>query len=274
MRSKKGIHMMKSLRQSVDYVHCLVEDIMHVTEDNLGGSASAVLLIDGDHQELRFEFVHGPIEKMLKGATIGMETGLEGWVTQHGKPLVVNDVSEDGRFCKELDEITGFVTRSVICVPLFSQRRIVGVMDVINKSDGRGFNEQDLQTLLAVSSTTAKAVQLKLAGDTVLASVEEYQNLVGNLTARELQLLNVNDYQMAGALIDRAYPGPPAGSQKDPESDNANRSGEAVNVDRLTETVSVEARRRTADIIAEADDMARRRRQVILGWGGVNNPGL
>ena len=265
--------MTNSLAQSIDYIDYLVEEMMQVTEHNLNGSASAVLLVDRDFQELRFEYVHGPIEGMLKGAAIGVETGLEGWVAHHGEPVVVDDVSEDQRFYGALDEIAGFVTKSIICVPLFSQDRVIGVVEVINKSHGSKFTEQDLHTVQAIAPTLARAVELKITGESVLASVEDYRKVVGNLTGKELRLLSADGTPREQAAIDHIANGLPLGIAAERGDDDSNGSDTPATADRRSESLSVEAEERAASIIAEVDDRARQRRHVILGWDGVATPG-
>ena len=44
--------------------------------------------------------------------------GVAGWVFEHRKPAVVNNAYEDSRFCREIDVMTGFQTRNLICAPL------------------------------------------------------------------------------------------------------------------------------------------------------------
>ena len=119
---------MLSSRRHIKYIECLVEEIMSVTEETLQASASSLLLIDDEEQEMSFRFVHGPAEGILTEATLGTETGIAGWVARHREPVIVNDVSADQRFCGDLDEITGFRTRSVICAPLEAHGKLVGVI--------------------------------------------------------------------------------------------------------------------------------------------------
>lgn len=179
---------MRSLQRSMVYIQYLIEEIMRVTEQTLKASASSVLLVDQEQQELCFRFVHGSAEGILKEATLGTETGVAGWVARHGTPLIVNDAINDQRFCSDIDDITGFATKSILCVPLLAHDKVMGVIEVLNKLDGSDFNEQDLQTLMAVASTAAIAIELKLAEEAIRASEDHYSKLVGNLTDEEFML--------------------------------------------------------------------------------------
>jgi GAF domain-containing protein len=126
----------------------------------------------------------------LKGATVGIETGIVGWVARHGEPVIVNDVQGDQRFCSDMDEITTFATMSILCVPLMLKGKVIGVIEVLNKWDGNGFDERDLETLQEVAKTAAKAIELKQIDEILQASEERYVELVGQLTDREFKLFN------------------------------------------------------------------------------------
>ena len=181
---------MSTMQHNTVYVQHLIEEILLVTERTLKASASSLFLLDQGRQELCFQFVRGPAEGMLREAKLGTETGIAGWVACHGEPLMVNNVSQEQHFCKDIDEITGFTTKSIICAPLTAYGKVIGVIEVLNKLDGSDFNEQDLQTLVAVASTAAIAIKLKLAEEAISASESHYTELVGNLTDREFKLLN------------------------------------------------------------------------------------
>jgi CheY-like chemotaxis protein/putative methionine-R-sulfoxide reductase with GAF domain len=52
--------------------------------------------------------------------------GVAGYVAAKGKTMVENDTEKSSQFFQEIDKLTGFKTRSVLCVPLFSQRKVIG----------------------------------------------------------------------------------------------------------------------------------------------------
>ena len=143
---------------SVSRVTELVEQITQMTQHTLKASASSVLLLDETNDELYFDVAEGEAGKALTRIRLSSQSGIAGWVVHHGEPLMVNDVATDKRFNSWVDEVTGFVTRSMICVPLVIQRKTIGVLEVLNKVDGSDFNEQDLETLAAVASTAVMAI--------------------------------------------------------------------------------------------------------------------
>jgi len=160
---------------SVSDVSKLVEQITQITQDSLKASASSILLLDAEMQELFFEVAKGQAKKVLKQMRIGANSGIAGWVATHSKPLIVNDVAKDQRFNSAIDNSTGFVTRSIMCVPLVIHRKTIGVIQVLNKLDGGDFNEQDLEILVPVASTAAMAIENARLQESV---VNGYKNTV------------------------------------------------------------------------------------------------
>ena len=144
---------------SASEVSKMVDEIVTMTRQTLRASASSVLLIDEERQELLFEFADGAAGGVLKQVRLGIQSGIAGWVARHGCPIIVNDVTRDKRFFADVDKATGFVTRAIMCAPLVTRGKVIGVVEVLNKLDGSDFNEQDLETLVAVGATAAIAIE-------------------------------------------------------------------------------------------------------------------
>lgn len=169
---------------SVSELSNLVGQIVRMTEQALKASASSVLLLDEEKQELYFEFAEGEVGQTLEKdkVRINANTGIAGWVARHGKPVIVNDVTRDKRFCGDVDRVTGFNTRAIMCAPLIIYGKLIGVIEVLNKRDGSDFDEQDLDALEAVASIAAMSIEAKRAEEALRASEEHYSALVGSLT--------------------------------------------------------------------------------------------
>ncbi len=158
----------------------LITNIIRMTQHAIRASASSVLLFDDEGQELFFEMAEGQAQDTLKQIRLNTQTGIAGWVAKNGKPLMINDVSGDSRFNKRIDEVTGFTTESIICVPLLTHCKTIGVVEVLNKVGGKGFSRQDLETLVSVASTSAMAIENAKLQQNVLDS---YKSTVKALAA-------------------------------------------------------------------------------------------
>ena len=160
---------------SVSDLSKLVEQIVKMTQHAIEASASSVLLLDDSGNDLVFDVVLGGAKSTLKHLRISTQSGIAGWVARNGKPLIVNDVSQDERFNRQIDNTTGFVTRSIMCAPMTVQRKVIGVLEVLNKDDGTDFSVQNLETLLSVASTAAMAIEnLRLHK----SAIDEYENRI------------------------------------------------------------------------------------------------
>ena len=83
------------------------------------------------------------------------EQGICGWVAKHGQPLLVPDVSKEPRylFAEELKE-----TKSELCVPLKSQEKTIGVMNVESDEVG-AFDSSDLHLIELIASQVSIALE-------------------------------------------------------------------------------------------------------------------
>jgi len=165
---------------SVSKLNQLMKQVIRMTQQTLNAGASSILLFDNDERQLRFEIAEGESERILKQLKLNPQSGIAGWVAQHKKPLIINDVTRDQRFDRSVDEMTGFITKSVICAPLLVRRRLIGVIEVLNKADGSDFNEQDLGTLTSVASTAAMAIENTQLHQSVL---DAYKSTIKALAA-------------------------------------------------------------------------------------------
>src|SRR4030042_1485685 len=137
----------------------IISCLMRMAHNVLGASASSLLLFDEKRQELYFKFADGPVGQKLKRLHIARQSGIAGWIMQNGKPLVVNNPQKNANFYKLIDNATGFKTRSIIGVPLISNRKVVGVIEVTNKKESTDFTQRDLKTMIGVAATAAMTIE-------------------------------------------------------------------------------------------------------------------
>lgn len=124
--------------------------------------ACSLLLLDQKTNELEFTVTLQGDTARYSAFRLKPGQGIAGWVAQHGEPLLVPDVSQDPRFYAQVDQVTGFHSRSILCVPLKSRERVIGVLEAINKRGEAGdsrFTQADLELLTALASWVAVAVE-------------------------------------------------------------------------------------------------------------------
>ena len=64
--------------------------------------------------------------------------GIAGYVAQTGETLNVAEVYKDERFNSNIDEQTGYTTRSILCMPICIRGTVIGVVQMINKKTREG----------------------------------------------------------------------------------------------------------------------------------------
>jgi diguanylate cyclase (GGDEF)-like protein len=68
-------------------------------------------------------------------------------------------VIEDERFAPQVDEAVSFTTRSIVCVPVKSKNRVLGVVELVNSLDDTNFDEADLKILATIADFAAIAIE-------------------------------------------------------------------------------------------------------------------
>jgi len=147
----------KTFRESY-FVDVLLDSVATSATQILGAEASSILLYD-ESGNLRFEYITGKGAEALKGQIVVPGEGITGWVALEGKAVMVNDVLNDPRFAGKFDQTSGFVTRSILCVPLVIDGKTIGTLEVLNKVGGEPFTEQDQKILYSLADHAAVSIQ-------------------------------------------------------------------------------------------------------------------
>jgi len=137
----------------------VLESIMSVTTRVMKVEASSLLLINAEGTELSFQVARGDKSEIVKTLRVKVGEGIAGWVAREKRPAIVNDVQSDPRFTRAADDTTGFETKGVLCVPMQTKTRFLGVIEIINRLDGRTFSEYDQLLCEAIASQASIALE-------------------------------------------------------------------------------------------------------------------
>jgi diguanylate cyclase (GGDEF)-like protein len=148
----------KALTSSLDINEILVM-VMKKVSKIASAQAWSILLKDESTGELVFEKTVGKANREIKRMRIVPGEGIAGWVAQHGVPALVPDVRKDKRFSPKIDRYSDFRTLSVMCAPIISKGSIIGVLEVINRTNGEPFTDEDLTLLMRIVDQAALAVE-------------------------------------------------------------------------------------------------------------------
>ena len=111
----------------------------------------------------------------LEGIYLLPGEGIAGQVVNSGEPLVISDCRQDDRWTGKVDTETGYITRTVLCVPLKTEGMAFGALQLINKAGCKPFDGQDL----AFVEELARQISLIVQGHPLLA---EYHSGGGRQT--------------------------------------------------------------------------------------------
>lgn len=107
-------------------------------------------LRDRDKEEL-FSIVAQDLENM-KEIRLSFGKGLAGACAASREIIVVNDVSSDTRFNKEIDRVSGYQTSNTVCYPIVDGSGFLwGVLQVLNNQHG-DFSKDDLTLIRIIAS--------------------------------------------------------------------------------------------------------------------------
>lgn len=138
-------------------MHRVLNYILEMITELVKVEAGAIMLVQND--TLTFNATIGTVRKNFDGLRIKIgQEGVSGWVAATGEPVIVQDVEENPQFCADIDDRTGFKTRNLLCVPMISNGRVTGVIELLNKKSGT-FNDEDLRALKSVASSAAIALE-------------------------------------------------------------------------------------------------------------------
>ena len=146
----------KALTSSLN-LESLLQTIMEKVAIYFRPDTWSLLMCDDEHHELYFAIAVGDASESLKSVRLRIGEGIAGWVAEHGAPLIVPDVSKDERFNSRIDQLTRWETRSILCVPLTSKDKILGVIQLINV-DMSSFGDDQFMLFQALGDYAAIAI--------------------------------------------------------------------------------------------------------------------
>jgi len=145
------------------------------------GNCSLVLLEPGT-DVLRIHASYGLDPEIVRTWRARIGEGITGWVAQNGKPLLIKNVETHPLFQRK--SLRRYSTKSLLSVPLVQQKRVIGVLNVNNKSDAGVFTESD-ELLL---STLANFIVIAIEKSWMRAKLIEVERHEADLrVAREIQ---------------------------------------------------------------------------------------
>lgn len=139
----------------------LLDIILDATIKLTNTAASSILLIDRQTGNLYFEATSNIARAKIERIQVPLEGSIAGWVVQHGKPRIIQQVKNEEEFTvpAKIDSVTAITTESLLAVPLTAKGEVIGVLEALNKEEQQLFNHEDVETLMAMAGQAAVAIE-------------------------------------------------------------------------------------------------------------------
>ncbi|MBD3823572.1 MAG: HD domain-containing protein [Epsilonproteobacteria bacterium] len=135
------------------------DDIINVLADMGRALTSSdrctVWIVSDDKKTIWTKVAHG-----MDAIELDINSGVVGNAITKGEKVIIDDVYQDSRFNPDIDKITGYVTKSMMVVPMYdNDNQIIGAFQVINHRGEKGvFEERDMERLMLATTYAAETI--------------------------------------------------------------------------------------------------------------------
>jgi len=157
----RGLIELSRLTNAIMDRDMLLAAIMRKTSEVMNAEGASVILVqesDAEDPDLVFHVATGSRARQLERFRLAWGEGCAGRAAKERRVVVANDLEDGRKHAKRVDKAVGFVTRSLIAVPLTVQDRLIGVLEVVNKRSG-SFDDDDVRFSSAIASQVAVAIE-------------------------------------------------------------------------------------------------------------------
>jgi len=164
-----------------------LETLVEMVTSVLGAERGSLFLNDPQSGELYSRVAQGDIRREIR---LLNHVGVAGHTYTSGEGMIIHDAYANEHFNRNVDEQTGFVTKTILCAPVRTVNgEVIGVAQVLNKMKGR-FTKDDLALLEAMTTQAAVALRGALYVEKMEASREKELEFLGVVSevSSELQL--------------------------------------------------------------------------------------
>ncbi len=185
------IEISRQLNSTFDHTS-LLKQIIAAAIELTNTEAASILLLDPSTGELRFEISSNIDTNEMEDMIVPKEGSIAGWVVTRGEARVIEDLSTDPSHFQSVDDQIGFQSHNMVAVPMRTQKKVIGVLEAINKRNNEKFSEMDITTLMTLASQAATAIEnarLFRQSDFIAEMVHELRTPLMSLKASTALLL-------------------------------------------------------------------------------------
>lgn len=168
---------------AIDSLDTVLNVLVEMTTAELGAERGSLFLNDPETNELYSRVAQGNFQHEIRMLNT---SGVAGYVFTTGEGTIIHDAYADPRFNRSVDEQTGFVTHSILCVPIKTAKgETIGVAQTLNKKKGR-FNASEMvlfEAMLRQGSLALQSAQFIERLENIRKQELEFINIVSEMTS-------------------------------------------------------------------------------------------
>ncbi len=151
----------------------LLEMIVATAAQVIAARSASLFLIEYATQELTFEVALGQKAEEVRKFKIPLGHGIAGLVALSGQPLAISEAENDPRLAADIAQSIGYIPQSILCVPLFYNDQIIGVIELLDKLDEAAFSPADMEALGLFANQAAVAIEQSRVHQNMAALINE-----------------------------------------------------------------------------------------------------
>ena len=137
----------------------LLDMILASAANVINAHSGALFLVDAENEELTFASALGPKADEVRKLRVPLGHGIAGLVAVSGQPMAISDASNDPRQAADIAETVGYMPQSILCVPLFYDEQVIGVLELLDKQGSASFSADDINQLALFAEQAAAAIE-------------------------------------------------------------------------------------------------------------------
>ncbi|MFD1031449.1 HD domain-containing phosphohydrolase [Metaplanococcus flavidus] len=124
----------------------------------VGAEAGTLWVLEPEGEEIKVVAAYGESADKIVNVRLKKNEGIAGKVIMSGQPVLIRDVQQHPDWSNRVDESSGFVTKSMITVPLIVKDKVLGSLQLLNKKQSDFFKDEDVSLAVALASQSAMAL--------------------------------------------------------------------------------------------------------------------
>jgi diguanylate cyclase (GGDEF)-like protein len=137
----------------------MLRDLLARISAAVRSQAVSLFLYDASGNRLAFSASRRLEAGTIDGFRMSADRGIAGWVARNREPLRLEDASQDPRYNRDSESMTKFRPRAMMCVPVVSRDRLLGVIQVMNRLDGKSFDDYEFRLVQILAEYAAIAIE-------------------------------------------------------------------------------------------------------------------